>query len=267
MKKNDYLIAAGLSVLAAFIWLRDTAWVTSSDDTLPILVALPLFIWLGSPWKWSETTAKYSNAEIMTGVGVFVAGIGLNITFFLAMGWVILLAAWLRARLQKESLPSLYKLLILPLMSFPWVSLDFTRVGWGFRLSGAWVTEYFFSWTGFSVVREGTFLNINGIPISIEVACAGLNTLQSMLISGSIVAFIFLQHSKRFWLSFPIIFVMAWVANTVRIIVICFLALYISPAFVMGSFHVWGGWGVLMGMFALCWLIFSLLEPKKTVEI
>lgn len=266
MKIQDYFIFFGLAVLAVFIWFRDTAWMTTSDDTLPIIVALPLFVWLGAPWMWSASIPNYSRSLIVSGTVIFIAGIGLNITFFLAMGWVILLAAWLNERLQKETLPTLHKLFILPLISFPWISLDLNRAGWWFRLSGAWISEYVFTWMGFAVERQGTFLNIDGINISIEVACAGLNTLQSMLISGCIVAFILLKDTPRYWLSIPVIIFMAWTANTIRIIVICLLALLISPAFVMGPFHIWGAWGVLMLMFALCWLVFSLLEPKQKLD-
>lgn len=260
MKKNDYWIAVGLAALALFIWLRDTSWMTSSDDTLPIVVALPLFVWLVAPWKWSGWPPVYSEKMLVCAVLLLVAGIGLNITFLLALGWVILLMTWLSARLQKETLADVYKLLILPLMSFPWISLDLNRVGWWFRLSGAWIAEFVFASMGYSVVREGTLLDINGVPISIEVACAGLNTLQSMLIAGCIIAFILLKDTWRYWLSIPIIIMVAWAANTLRIIFICLLALLISPAFVMGSFHIWGGWGVLMLMFALCWLVLSLLK-------
>lgn len=263
MKKQDYLIACGLAVLAVFIWLRDTAWMTSLDDTLPILVALPLFVWLMMPWEWRSDPPAYSVNLFAFGVALFSIGIGLNITFLLTVAWAALLSTWLMARLREDRLPDYYKLLPLAVMAFPWVSLDFTRVGWWFRLSGAWVTEALLSRAGFSVLREGTLLNINGLLISIEVACAGLNTLQSMLISGTIVAYTFLSHLPIYWLSFPFLILMAWIANTIRIIVICLLALLISPAFVMGPFHSWSGWGVIMLMFGLCWFVFSWASKRK----
>lgn len=263
MKRQDYLILLGLALLASFIWLRDMAWVTSADDVLPILIALPLFMWLGVPWRWKDDTPTYSLKYLLAGTALFSAGIGLNLTLLLVAGWVVFLSVWLIARLQEDSLPAYYKLLVLPLLAFPWISLDLDRVGWWFRLSGSWVAEVVLSALGFAVVREGTLLNINGLFISIEVACAGLNTLQSMLISGTCVAFIFLGQTPIYWLSFPLLVALAWVANTIRIIVICLLGLLISPAFVMGPFHVWGSWGVIMLMFALCWVVLSYLEPRR----
>ena len=263
MRKNDYLIAAGLLFLAVFIWIRDLAWVTSSDDTLPILISLPLFVWLGMPWKWSSAPPEYSKNLLVAGVLFFCVGIGLNVTILLTIGWVALLSLWMQARLQKETLPHFYKLLVLPFMAFPWVSLDFDSLGWWFRLSGAWVAENIFSWAGFDVSREGTLLKINGLLISIEVACAGLNTLQSMLISGAVAAYLILGRTIYYWFAFPFIFFMAWVANTIRILVICAIGLLISPAFIMGPFHIWVGWFVLILMFGICWLSLSLLEPKE----
>ena len=41
----------GLALLAGFIWARDSSWTSSTLDTLPIVLALPLFFWLGGPWK------------------------------------------------------------------------------------------------------------------------------------------------------------------------------------------------------------------------
>lgn len=253
-----------LSLLAIFIWVRDLSWASSSDDTLPIIIALPLFIWLGAPWKWRSGEIHYSIRQPAVGIFVFVLGIGLNLTLLLTAGWVILLNAWLSERLQKESLQNFHKLLILPIMAFPWISLDLNQIGWWFRLSGAWVTEQFFKLIGLSVAREGTLLNIDGLPISIEAACAGLNTLQAMLISGSVIAYILLKDSNRYWLSLPLLIVMSWIANTFRIIVICVIALIAGADFVMGSFHVWSGWGVITLMFFLCWGVFSLMEPDNS---
>jgi exosortase/archaeosortase family protein len=263
MTRNDLTILLGLAFLAVFIWLRDTAWVTTSDDTIPIMLAIPLFIWLGAPWKWRNTPPHYSLKLVSIGAAIFSLGIGSNITLLLTIGWVIFLSAWLTQRLTSHSLSNYYKLLALPLLAFPWISLDLSRIGWWFRLSGAYVTEHVFSWTGFDVIREGTILIINGQLISIDVACAGLNTLQAMLIAGTIVAYAFLGQSKRYWLAFPLLVVIGWISNTLRIIITSLLALAISPAFVMGPFHIWIGWVVLVIMFALSWLVFSLLAEES----
>lgn len=250
-----YLILLG--VYAIFIWLRDTTWITSSDDTLPILVALPLFYWIGAPWKFVENPAPISIRDLSLTLLFFLCGTGLNSTFFLTLSWTWALWSWLSSRLPQEKLPYIKKLLILPMMAFPWISLDANQIGWWFRLTGAWAAAHFFSFFGSEVSRQGTQMVVNGMPISVEVACAGLNTLQSMLIAGSVVAFIFLGKSNRFWWNLPIIIAVSWLANTARIIIITLAALYVNRQFAMGAFHEIGGWVVIMVMFGFCWFIFS----------
>lgn len=264
--KTDLFILVCLFLFALFIWFRDTAWISSSDDTLPILVALPLFWWVGSPWSFREHPLSLSFRGIALSGLLFLLGIALNVTLVLTAAWVILLWTWLRSRLTAENLPAAKKLLILPIMAFPWVTLDAEKVGWWFRLSGAWVTAKFYEFLGYDVKQEGTQLLVNKILISVEVACAGLNTLQSMLIAGSVVCYLILGNTKLYWWNLLLLVAMSWVANTARIIFMSGAALWISPRFATGEFHVWGGWALLLLMFCLCWFIFNLQKPKENVK-
>ncbi len=262
LNTRDYGLFALLSFLAAFIWLRNLSWMTTMEDTLPLLVALPLFVWLGSPWNLKSSTSPLSSIQSVASIVCFTAGVAIDSTFLLALGWTLLLYAWLSTKFEGNR--QLAKLSVLPLMAFPWVSLDADRIGWWFRLSGAWITAHFYTFMGYDVLYSGTSVEINGLPISVEAACAGLNTLQSMLIAGSVVAFIFLKDTSRFWWNLPFLIVMAWIANTIRIIAIAGAALLVNPEFALGNFHTWGAWVILMLMFALCWLFFSLQEPKSS---
>lgn len=261
--KVDAYFLFALSVLAIFIWLRDTTWMSAPDDTLPILIAIPLFIWLGMPWSFDSNVKKISTLKFVLAIIFFLLGVVLNITLLLAISWTLLLWIWLMARVPDDKQSSLSKLFVLPLMAFPWITLDAQQLGWWFRLSGAWVTAKFYYLMGYEVYEEGTNLLINNIPIAVEAACAGLNTLQSMLIAGTAVAYIMLGHTQRFWWNIPILIGMSWLANTIRIIFLVALALFFSPEAALGSFHIWGGWFILCVMFALCWLIFHLQEPKS----
>lgn len=256
LRSVDYAFLIILGVLAVFIWFRDISWMTSSDDTLPILVALPLFAWLGAPWRLKQVPQAVSNAKIGLSTLLFLLGIIANSTLILTLAWTLLLWTWLSSRVEADKLPIIKKLLILPIMAFPWVSLDADRIGWWFRLSGAWTAAKFFGLIGANVSQEGTKLVVNGLPISVEVACAGLNTLQSMLIAGSIVAFIILGDTNRYWWNLPLLVGISWLANTLRIIVISAAAVFISPKFALGDFHQIGGWAVLVLMFVLCGFVF-----------
>lgn len=267
MKKQDYVFIGILSVLAVFIWMRDTTWISTADDTLPILIAIPLFVWFGMPWKFRNHFVPISRSWIIISALLFLSGIALNITLLLALGWTLLLWGWLSNRLESEQLDSRMKLMILPLMAFPWVTLDAVTLGWWFRISGAWVTAHLVAFSGYQVLLEGTILVVDQIPINVEAACSGLNNLQSMLIAGSVVAYMYLSNTNRYWWNLPLIILMDWIANTTRIIMITYSALKISPEFAMGAFHTWGGWLVLFLMFSLCWFIFSLQEKQENEEL
>lgn len=263
MTSRDYAIACGLTILAGFIWFRDTSWMSSSDDTLPILVSLPLFVWLGSPWQWRQDVSNPSTLACVGATALFLVGLLCNLTLFLGIAWTWGLWLWLSSRLAPDKLPTLKKLLVLPLMAFPWVSLDAQTIGWWFRLTGASMAETLFSTAGLPVSREGTLLFAGGVPISVEPACSGLNTLQSMLIAGSTVAYLQLGSSNVYWWNLSLIPFIAWLANTVRIIAICLVAITMGREYATGTFHDIGGWLILVVMFGLSWLLFSSQSTYK----
>ncbi len=263
MKRQDYIIVLLLFFFALFIWLRDLAWLTSADDTLPVLVSIPLFLWLGDPWEFRSDDASLSTNGITAVVALLVAGVLLNLTLLLAASWTLLLWIWLKVRTPAERHDNIRKLLVFAFIAFPWIALDFDRVGWWFRLSGASVTGDVYGILGFSVLQDGTNLTVENLPISVEAACSGMNTLQSMLIAGSVANYMILGETSRYWWNIPLLFVISWVANTIRIIALVAAALIVSRDFAMGTFHTWGGWAIIVVMFVICWMILSLQEPKN----
>lgn len=258
MNNTDRTVMAGLVALAALIWFRDTRWMSSAADCVPILVSLPLFVWLGGPWRLEKRTVEFNNTLLMTGGILFAAGVAANVTFLLALSWTAFMWSWLGGRIAPEHAKTVIYLLPLPVLAMPWITLDGAAIGWWFRLSGASVTAGFFKLLAFRVELDGTFININGFPISVEAACAGLNTLQSMLIAGVALAFVLLKSRKHFWWNLVLLIPLAWLANTIRIVVLSGAALTFSSEFVSGTFHDLSGWLVIMLMFLVCWGAFAL---------
>ena len=143
MSGRDYVYALVFLALAAFVWSRDTTWLTSVADTLPILVAIPLFVWLGRPWSFrQEPDSPLPLPAIGIAIVALLVGIVGNLTLFLALGWTLCVYAWLSMRLTPEALHARRALFSLLLLAFPWVTLDGQRLGWWFRLSGAYATEW-----------------------------------------------------------------------------------------------------------------------------
>jgi exosortase len=260
MKTKDWLWLAVLTGFAALIWCRDLSWVGNASEVLPILGALPVFIWLGAPWRFNANPFGICVTTLVIAVGLFLAGTLFNLTILMALSWTLAAWSWLKVRLEPADRPRINRLLVLLIMAFPWVTLDAGEVGWWFRLSAAWVTQHVCLLAGLTVTRDGTFLNVQGLPISVEAACSGLKALQAMLIAGTMLAFIQLGRSRVYWWSLPLLIALAWLANTARVFMLTAVALTFGTEFAEGWFHAWGGWFVLMSMFALCWITFALLN-------
>lgn len=254
MKRNDRLCLAGLAAFGLFIWLHDFAWWSSPDDTVPLLVALPLAAWLAAPLRLSAEPAKTSQGLLaLAGVST-VLGLAAGLNLPLAAGWTAALWAWLGGRLETESRKRVFRLLPLCLLAFPWISLDFPALGWWFRLSAAWAAEQFFGGMGMAVSREGTGLLVAQMPFDVTPACSGLKALQAMLVAGTALCFAQIRQPAVYWPSLAVLPAIAWLANTVRVVVILAAALSVGPEFATGWFHPVGGWIAMGVMFGATWL-------------
>jgi len=261
MKARDFLWLAGLLALAAFIWLRDRTWISSVDEVLPLLIAPFLFLWLGEPWRgWRAEYSSVKLPNFTMGVLVFVLGLALDLTFLLAAAWTILLWAWLSEKISDEKTASTRRLLVLALLAFPWLTLDLPSLGWWFRLSAAWSAEHLFMVLGFTVARDGTQIIVQNFPVDVSAACAGLKVLQAALVAGSVLAFVLLARSRWYWPAVAVLPVAAWLANTLRVVMLSTVALTFGADAANGWFHEWGGWLVLVTMFGLCALLFATLR-------
>ncbi len=259
IKDNAYWLGF-FCVFGIFIWLRDLSWIPYSQDTLPILVSFPLFYYLGKPWIFTKDSPYFFPSKLYVPATFFLLGIILNVSFFLVISWVILLLKWLKVNVKSPSLPYIKRLQILLILGFPWITSDLPSLGWWFRLSAAKTTALLFTIFGNDVVQDGTNLLINHVPISVEAACSGMNTLQAMLIAGSALALIKLGTTPYYWWNITLLIVIAWLANTLRVLITCLIALFISIDFAVGTFHIFSGWLILCSMFFICWITFSIQE-------
>ena len=191
----------------------------------------------------------------------------MEVTLLLALGWTLALWAWLCGKLAPENIFSLRRLLIFPVLAFPWLALDLPSLGWWFRLSAAWSAEHFFQLLGLAVTREGTQIVVHNFPVGVTAACAGLKALQAMLVAGGVMAYLQLGRSRWYWPAWAVLPLVAWLANTLRVVMLSAVALTFGAAAAHGWFHEWGGWLVLIVMFVLCGLVFAAAGRRdKTQE-
>lgn len=258
-RRSRPVIPTLLALCFVLIWLQDTGWAQSLSDTLPVLAALPLFYWLGRPWQLSGEPSPPSSPFLLVGIALFALGLITGVALFPALGWTAFLWSWLSPRLDPAARRRVMKLMPLPVMAFPWLLLDGRPVGWWFRLSGAEATEGVFTLLQLDVLRQGTRLLVENLPVDVAPACSGLNTLQAMLIAGITLAYLELGATRLYWVALPLLVVAAWAANTLRIIAITGTALAFDPETAMGVFHTLGGWLVIVIMFLLCFGTFRFL--------
>ncbi|MEI8341157.1 MAG: archaeosortase/exosortase family protein [Verrucomicrobiota bacterium] len=261
MKPTRILSLTALVLFAGFIWLRDTRWMQSASDTLPVLAALPLYLWLAWPVKLRAHPGLRMRWTVPCAGLAALAGVLFDCTAPMAAAWCLFLYAWLDTFAENFS----RRLLLLPFLAFPWIANDAQALGWWFRFSGAGVAGELFSLLGFHVQREGTFLVVQGLPLAVDAACSGLNVLQAMWIAGFIVVYVKVPSGPRFWIALAVLGPLAWVANSIRIISLGVIALSFGADFAMGWFHQWGGWLVLCVMFGLCQWVFGLLAPPAKI--
>ncbi len=263
MKPPDYLMLGALALSGAWLWLRDRSWLADPANALPVLAALPLFVWLGRPWRFADGPWRWAPRWGLLAATLFALGSLLGSTLLLAGSWTALLGGWLAARVEPEAAGTLPGLMVLPLAAFPWLGADVEHVGWWFRLSGAAVAQWFLSGLHLEVVRHGTLLVVEGLPARVEPACSGLHGLQAMLIAGTVLAYLKLGRTRLYWWNLPVLIAAAWLANALRIIagLLCGVALRNHGRLAwLEPLHLVAGGIALCAMFLFCWGVFRLEE-------
>ncbi len=253
MNGRDAIAASALVTSGAVLWWRAVQQGDMSlADAAPLLIAFPLAWHLGQPWSLNRRH-PCSWPTLGAAIAAVALGESLSLPFLSGLGWVLAVAA--SGLLHSLSSIPPKRLLILPLLGFPWL-VGAGGLGWYFRLSAAWISELAFSAAGFDLTREGTQLSIQGEPLSVEAACAGLGSLQAMLLAGTAAALLELGRSRRFWLALPILAAAAWLGNTLRVLLLSAVTLSSGHAFASGWFHNVSGWAVLAAIFAACLALF-----------
>jgi exosortase len=247
------------------IWLKYSGSLADASAALVAMAALPLAIWLGMPWqlhKQSRTVSRLWSA--LAGVAL-IAGWFLHQALLLSCGWMVFTGILLAQHLTAAAWRQRIGLLPLGLLSLPWLGEDASWLSNLFRSSGAWVAERCFGLLGFDVVRAGTRLMVEGQEISVEPACAGMNSLHATLVAGAVFGWLRMREDRRkltLWLvALPAI---AWLTNTLRIIIISVLGLHTSPEMVAGTAHEMIGWMLVLIVFGLSSTALEWLPQKRT---
>lgn len=260
-----WLLITVLVGAACLVWSNDRAWLSNMADTLPLAAGIPLAWWLGGPWTPRETIGPghHAKATVAAALGFLLGWLVSSLTV-LSLSWTLLACLFIRETYQPRlGRPRLAWLLLL---SFPWIALEWPQAGWWFRLSSAWAAERFFDLLAMPAIREGTHLNVMGVPIDIEPACAGWNLLQLTLLTGVTMGFRELPSTRRFNFLLCLLPVLSWSANFLRILLLSALALSFDVSLASGLLHGLTGLGVIALVVVMTKLLCLALGPTAEVH-
>jgi exosortase len=132
-----------------------------------------------------------------------------------------------------------------------------------------------FNLTGLPVIRNGYLLSLPNLSIEVARECSGIRSSIMLLITGLILAHLFL---RSLWskIVFVLIIVPLSVAkNAIRIFTLSMLAMYVDPGFLYGRLHHEGG--IVFFLIALGGLLLSLwilqraetrrMKPRKSIPV
>ena len=259
-RNSRSLAGCGLILAAGLIWCRDLGWVSEPADTLPLLAGIPLAWWLGRSWvPLTNPDFRGKTLPLLAAAFAFAAGWMVSNLTLLAMAWTAL--AWCWVTIFHQPREGRGRVVFLLALAFPWMVLEWQHVGWWFRLSSASAAEEFFHLLRMPVIREGVRLNVMGVPIHVEAACAGWNLLQLTLLAGVAMGIREMKSNGRFIVFICLLPALSWIANFIRILALTAIALSFDVQAADGAFHGVTGLLVIFAVIAMTRLLCMLIDP------
>ena len=226
-----------LFVAAVMIWIQSASSHALERDSGLLLLALPVLLFIPGILKWKGgKVAPHANSLPFSGLLLLFAGLLLQITALAALGWAYCAATWLKA--NTWTTPGKLELLAVLSLGFPWIEQDLSYLAWVFRWSGAYTTDLFASWVGLDVVRHGVLLRVEGLPVEIAPACAGMQSLQVLLFSSGIVCLCGPKaQGLSFWRAQGLMFLAAIFSHHLRIWLLTLSGLWFGKVTASGTLH------------------------------
>jgi len=219
-----------------------------------------------------ERKAILPNAHYAPKVGIPLAAFGLSLfwilkqhpsstetgSLFLLMPSIILvwaagfLLCYGAQSLRAALFPVCFLLLMVPL---PVDVLN--QVTLGLQKGSAEMSYLLFKVSGIPVFREGLRFSLPGVRIEIAEECSGIRSSLALLITSILAGYLFLTSwwSKGLLVLFTI--PVAIFKNSVRIVTISALGVYVNRAFLYGNLHRRGG--LLFALLAVLMLVPAIL--------
>lgn len=253
--------SAVFTVLLAFELFTNPS-LNREELGVTFLILPLLIVWCLSPRKRNVVYPVSISYPLLTVFAVvFTLGLGMKSLLLMALPWAWLLAAVATTKLELGA-PKVY-LATLFFLAVPWITMDWPELEWFFRSSAAIVSEHFFSLLGYDVVREATSLTLDSLQVEIEEECGGMRQLHLLILVGAALGIRNGFQGVAFSGLLCLVFLLAWIANTARVLAITLAGLHLGAEFAGGKFHDAGGLFSFAVMFCLTWILVQYLKPQS----
>jgi exosortase B len=267
--RHGLLLAACLSmVLPTLYSLATGPWTSEAGVQGPIVLATGSWLLLR---RLPEIRAKAVHGSLPIAVAMLLVAIPLYVfgrafdfisievaalllallaTAYAYVGFEVLKALWF---------PIFYLGFMIPLPG--WV-LDYITLPLKQLVSEVVTTTL--QWLGYPIARVGVTIYIAQYQLLVEDACAGLNSLVSLISIGLFYVYILHNSSAKYSiLLLMLVIPIAILANVVRVMALVLLTYYFGDAVAQGFLHNFAGMVTFTSALLLIFLVDTLLRPVR----
>jgi exosortase len=258
--------AIGLFWAPVFFGLAKHEWSTDQGAHGPLILATGIWLLVRELYGQKELAQagniSKSYLAITLSIIIYLIGSRSGVSWIQAFGALICTISIIYLYAGKNLLlkiwfPILYLFFIIP----PPISMTgpFIRA---LKLEISEAAVDVLSPLGFDVANSGSSIFIDQYEVTVAAACAGLNSLVSLLAIGLLYIYLFRRFDWRYSLILVIfIFPIAVIANFIRVIMLLLATHYSGEAFAQGAFHEAAGLTMFMVTLAGLVLFDQLFAP------
>lgn len=243
--QQGFLLLAYLGIFAHFPDFADP--VTILAGTIAVLATFGVFA------RHEANNKRSSRSGNDRAPSLFPTVLVLALYFLGNLGGSVLLAglSWCLLTLNLTTPPAHRKAwLWVALYALPWIQHDLAILNPYVRLTYASSLEQIFNFLQMPVSREGVYLWLYSIPVSIDPPCAGFNTWQTLLLAGGFLFIPRLRHRNLIFMPL-ILSLFAWFCGLLRILLSCAICIAFNLTSMSARVHESIGLVILLAAIAI----------------
>lgn len=253
---RDLLVLAVAFATGIAIWRGDPRWELGED--LLLCGSFPLWLLLSGPWTFRRRYGWWFFVCLAGFAGLALLADRSGPMLWKVLAWNVLLWLYLVHEIGQATRQRAQRLFLLPLLAFPWITVDIQPWLFSLRLFNARAMEWLYLLLGVVVTRDETTVRTPVCSFTVVDECAGVHTFQYMALAGTLLTYFQSQTERRFWWLLPKVVVLAVLTNTARILMIALVGLGWGTQYTEGAAHTLLGWAVILVALAV-----TFRRPKR----